>query len=85
MASDPLTFRVPTSRFELINTFLNLSEESQRLYLAAMQLGSSQPGNERVAELPAVLREDGQTRELVARLESTTPAKLPKSKARRRW
>ena len=85
MTSEPLTFRVPTSRSELIEMFLNLSEGPRRLYLAAMKLGATQEGNEKVAEMLAVLREDEQTREIVARLESTSYAKLPKSKARRRW
>lgn len=78
------TFTLPTSKDELVAKFLSVSEGPQRLLLAAMKLEAEQQGNQQVGELLASLRGDEQTREIVARLESTRYVKLPKSKARRR-
>lgn len=83
MARD-LTFTLPTSRDELVTKFLSVSEGSQRVLLTSMKLGAEQQGNQQVGELLTMLREDEQTREIVARLESTPYVKLPKSKARRK-
>jgi len=79
-----LTFTLPTSRDELVTKFLSVSEGSQRVLLTSMKLGAEQQGNQQVGELLTMLREDEQTREIVARLESTPYVKLPKSKARRK-
>lgn len=80
--SRDLTFTLPATGWELVTLFLSLSEGAQRLLLAAMTLEVEGQQNPQVARLLGVLREDEQTRDLVARLESTAFVEHPRSKAR---
>lgn len=79
-----LRFTIPTNGNELVTKFLSIREEGpQRLLLAAIKLGSEQPGRGELVRLLNVLRTDSRTRETVARLESTRYVEPKKSKAER--
>lgn len=84
MAQD-FTFTLPTNKEELIERFLSVSEGSQRLLVLAMTHGITTPGQAHMGETMLTwLRTDERTRALMARLESTPPAKLSKPKGGRR-